>query len=112
MKTSLILLLSGIAFTAAIPFSQHKKANPLKTSGYAVHNQQSALIIDTPDRDRFVKVDLVHGEFTEPTELAVLPNYDILVSQRRGDSFCTRTARRKLSMPASLMSIQRQTFRA
>ncbi|HKG07613.1 MAG TPA: PQQ-dependent sugar dehydrogenase [Pedobacter sp.] len=82
MKTSFVLLLSGIALTAAIPFSQNKKAN---TPGYALHNQKNTLRIDTPDQDRFVKVNLVHGVFTEPTELAVLPNYDILVSQRRGE---------------------------
>jgi len=82
MKTSFVLLLSGIALTAAIPFSQNKKAN---TQGYAAHNQQNTLRIDTPDQDRFVRVELAHGMFTEPTELAVLPNYDILVSQRRGE---------------------------
>jgi len=85
MKTSFVLLLSGIALSAAIPFSKNKKANTLIKPGYPVHNQQNILRADTPDQDRFVKVNLVHGEFTEPTELAVLPNLDILVSQRRGE---------------------------
>ncbi len=38
-----------------------------------------------PDEDRFTKVQLVQGTFFEPTELTVLPNLDVLVSQRRGE---------------------------
>jgi cytochrome c len=96
MKTSFVLLLSGMALTAAIPFSQNKKESKLNTRGYAIHNQKNALRIDTPDQDRFVKVDLVHGEFTEPTELAVLPNFDILVSQRRGEFLLYKNSTKKV----------------
>lgn len=38
-----------------------------------------------PDEDRFSKTTLVKGEFFEPTEMTILPNFDILVSQRRGE---------------------------
>lgn len=38
-----------------------------------------------PEENRFTKTTLSLGEFTEPTELAVLPNLDILISQRRGE---------------------------
>jgi cytochrome c len=38
-----------------------------------------------PDDDRFTKTQLVQGQFFEPTEMAVLPNLDILVAQRRGE---------------------------
>ena len=38
-----------------------------------------------PDPDRFEKVTLALGKFKEPTEMAILPNLDILVSQRRGE---------------------------
>ena len=38
-----------------------------------------------PDDDRFVKTSLVQGTFFEPTEMAVLPNLDVLVAQRRGE---------------------------
>ncbi len=38
-----------------------------------------------PEEDRFVKTNLAVGEFFEPTEMTVLPNYDILVIQRRGE---------------------------
>jgi cytochrome c len=37
-----------------------------------------------PDEDRFVKTQLVQGEFYEPTEMTILPNLDILVLERRG----------------------------
>jgi cytochrome c len=39
----------------------------------------------TPDEDRFTKTNLVQGTFFEPTELTVLPNLDIIVTQRRGE---------------------------
>jgi hypothetical protein len=38
-----------------------------------------------PDEDRFVKTQLSQGQFFEPTEMAILPNLDILVAQRRGE---------------------------
>lgn len=38
-----------------------------------------------PDEDRFIKTQLVQGEFFEPTEMTILPNFDILVVQRRGE---------------------------
>lgn len=38
-----------------------------------------------PEENRFSKTMLAEGDFTEPTELTVLPNLDILISQRRGE---------------------------
>jgi len=38
-----------------------------------------------PDEDRFTKTILNQGNFTEPTEMTILPNLDILVAQRRGE---------------------------
>ena len=38
-----------------------------------------------PDTDRFAKVPLTVGEFFEPTEMAILPNNDVLIAQRRGE---------------------------
>lgn len=39
----------------------------------------------TPEEERFTKTSLVQGTFTEPTEMTILPNLDILVAQRRGE---------------------------
>jgi cytochrome c len=38
-----------------------------------------------PEENRFEKKTLVIGEFTEPTEMTILPNLDILIAQRRGE---------------------------
>jgi cytochrome c len=38
-----------------------------------------------PEEDRFVRTQLAQGNFFEPTEMAILPNLDILVAQRRGE---------------------------
>ncbi|WP_088342343.1 ThuA domain-containing protein [Robiginitalea sediminis] len=38
-----------------------------------------------PEANRFAKVQLIQGEFFEPTEMAILPGEDILISQRRGE---------------------------
>lgn len=38
-----------------------------------------------PDDNRFVKTQLITGTFYEPTELTVLPNLDVLITQRRGE---------------------------
>lgn len=38
-----------------------------------------------PEENRFTKTILKQGEFTEPTEMTILPNLDILVAQRRGE---------------------------
>jgi len=100
MKTSLIVLLSGIALSAVVPFSQNRTAET--HSAASGEQRQAALRIDTPDQDRFVKVDLVHGQFTEPTELAVLPNLDILVSQRRGEFMLYKNATKTLTEAGKL----------
>ncbi|MBB5440743.1 glucose/arabinose dehydrogenase/cytochrome c551/c552 [Pedobacter sp. AK017] len=82
MKTLFTLTLSGITFLLLFLFGPAPTAEKrFEQPGIVQH----PLNIDTPDQRRFVKVDLVKGKFTEPTEMAVLPNLDILVAQRRGE---------------------------
>ncbi len=38
-----------------------------------------------PDENRFSKTQLSQGEFFEPTEMTILPNFDVMVIQRRGE---------------------------
>ncbi len=38
-----------------------------------------------PEENRFVKTMLTQGTFFEPTEMAILPDLDVLVAQRRGE---------------------------
>jgi len=55
-----------------------------------------------PDEDRFDKVQLSVGEFFEPTEMAILPNNDVLISQRRGEILLYSAATKELSQVALL----------
>jgi cytochrome c len=54
-----------------------------------------------PDEDRFTKVQLATG-FDEPTEMAILPNLDILVVQRKGEILYYDQSVKKLSDAAKL----------
>ena len=55
-----------------------------------------------PDADRFTKKQLITGEFFEPTEMAVLPNNDVLIAQRRGEIMLYKDDTQELSQVASL----------
>jgi len=48
-----------------------------------------------PDEDRFTKTQLVTGTFTEPTEMTVLPNLDILIAHA-AENLCCIITRQKL----------------
>ncbi|WP_405397492.1 ThuA domain-containing protein [Maribacter sp. Asnod2-G09] len=50
-----------------------------------------------PDADRFAKVTLSEGQFFEPTEMAVLPNGNVLVAQRRGEVMLYNDETKELS---------------
>lgn len=55
-----------------------------------------------PDEARFNKTVLSVGKFTEPTEMAILPNLDILVVQRRGEILKYSQATKTLKQIAKL----------
>lgn len=55
-----------------------------------------------PDVDRFSKKQLVTGEFFEPTEMAVLPNNDVLIAQRRGEIMLYDDATKELKQVGAL----------
>ena len=55
-----------------------------------------------PEENRFTKTTLSIGEFTEPTEMTVLPNLDILVAQRRGEILHYNNATGELKEVAKL----------
>ena len=55
-----------------------------------------------PEEDRFTKIPLSVGEFFEPTEMAVLPNNDVLISQRRGEIMLYSAATKELKQVAYL----------
>jgi len=92
------IFFSGIAFalTLSSQFINHSVSNSFNL------DKNSKIEIDTPDQNRFVKVSLVQGQFTEPTEMAVLPNLDILVAQRRGELMLYKNQSKKLVQAAKL----------
>lgn len=55
-----------------------------------------------PEENRFTKTNLAVGEFTEPTEMTVLPNLDILVAQRRGEILYYNNATQEMTEAAKL----------
>lgn len=79
-------MLSGVTFLWLLFFGHTETVKKdRRVLPVAAQNQVENLTIDTPDQSRFVKTNLLHGQFTEPTEMAILPNLDILVAQRRGE---------------------------
>lgn len=48
-------------------------------------NYRRAKSLPVPESQRFTKTQLQFGGLFEPTEMAILPNFDILVAQRRGE---------------------------
>ncbi|WP_448634214.1 PQQ-dependent sugar dehydrogenase [Pedobacter panaciterrae] len=102
MKTSFALLISGIAISLLPPLTRTKKPDTLLLNDLKQSKFKSKFRIDTPDQNRFVKVSLLKGQLTEPTELAVLPNYDILVSQRRGEIMLFKNSTKTLKEAGKL----------
>lgn len=69
---------------------------------YAIGKNQvldyaKATTLRAPDEDRFTKQILTSGGFFEPTEMAILPNLDILVGQRRGEILLYNNTTKALS---------------
>lgn len=94
MKTTFTLFLSAAACILISATTLNKNSYQSKKASF--------LPIDTPDQDRFVKVTLAQGEFTEPTEMTILPNLDILVAQRRGEVLIYKNQTKKLKEAGKL----------
>lgn len=61
-----------------------------------------------PDEDRFVKTNLSQGEFFEPTEMTILPNFDVIVVQRRGEVLLYKNDSKKIK-PAGFLDVYWKT---
>ncbi|MBA2328510.1 MAG: ThuA domain-containing protein, partial [Flavisolibacter sp.] len=86
----------GRAFYTALGHTEESYAEPLFLQHllggiqYAIGENKEldyskATSPPVPDNDRFVKTKLVEGTLYEPTEMAILPNLDVLIAQRRGE---------------------------
>lgn len=67
-----------------------------------VLNYSKAITTPAPDENRFVRTVLTQGTLFEPTELAILPNLDILLVQRRGEIMLYKNQTKSISQIASL----------
>ncbi len=65
-------------------------------------NYSKATTLQVPDENRFTKTALVQGTFTEPTEMTILPNLDILIGQRRGEVLLYKKSTGQVSTAATL----------
>ena len=86
----------GRAFYTALGHTEESYTDPLYLKHllggiqYAIgENKQldlaKAKSVYPPDEARFTKTSLAVGTFFEPTEMTILPNFNILVTQRRGE---------------------------
>lgn len=55
-----------------------------------------------PDPIRFEKKSLSQGQFFEPTEMTILPNYDVLIGQRRGEILHYNSESKEVTQVAKL----------
>jgi len=55
-----------------------------------------------PEEDRFTKNILAGGMFDEPTEMAILPNLDVLIVQRKGEVMFYNHLNKKVTQVAKL----------
>src|SRR5258708_34737776 len=58
--------------------------------------------VGIPEEDRFTKTPLAIGEFYEPTEITILPDFDILVAQRRGEILMYKNSTKKVKQAGYL----------
>ncbi|HVG12218.1 MAG TPA: ThuA domain-containing protein, partial [Flavisolibacter sp.] len=61
-----------------------------------------------PDEDRFTKTQLSEGQFNEPTEMTILPNFDVLVVQRRGEILLYKSETKKVKQ-VGFLDVYHQT---
>ena len=74
---------------------------------YAIGNNENldyskATSLIPPDANRLSKKVLIEGEFFEPTEMAILPNNDVIISQRRGEVMLYKADTKELKQIAFL----------
>ena len=74
---------------------------------YAIGNKQpldysKATSLIPPDEDRFTKNVLAGGMFDEPTEMTILPNFDIVIIQRKGEVMFYSNTTKKVTQVAKL----------
>ncbi len=67
-------------------------------------NYAKCTTLRVPEENRFVKTSLVQGVFFEPTEMTILPNLDVLVTQRRGEILLYKNSTKKVKQAGFLQA--------
>ncbi|MGV3686711.1 MAG: ThuA domain-containing protein [Daejeonella sp.] len=67
-----------------------------------VLDYSKASTANAPEENRFVRTVLTQGTLFEPTEMAILPNLDILLVQRRGEILLYKEQTKSISQVGSL----------
>ncbi len=67
-------------------------------------NYAKCTTLRVPEENRFVKTSLVKGVFFEPTEMTILPNLDVLVTQRRGEILLYKNSTKKVKQVGFLQA--------
>ena len=65
-------------------------------------NYAKCTTLRVPEANRFEKTQLLTGTLFEPTEMAVLPNLDILVAQRRGEVMLYKNSTKTIKQAGAL----------
>lgn len=65
-------------------------------------NYAKATTEHVPEENRFVKTQLITGTFFEPTEMTILPNLDVLITQRRGEIMLYKNATKTIKQAGFL----------
>ncbi|MBC7849651.1 MAG: ThuA domain-containing protein [Chitinophagaceae bacterium] len=61
-----------------------------------------AKTLRVPEEDRFAKIQLTQGTLFEPTEMTILPNFDVLIGQRRGELMLYRNSDKSIKQAGFL----------
>jgi len=67
-------------------------------------NYAKCTTLRVPEENRFVKTSLVKGVFFEPTEMTILPNLDVLITQRRGEILLYKNSTKKVKQVGFLQA--------
>lgn len=70
--------------------------------GNAPLNYSKAKTQKAPEENRFVRTVLTQGTLFEPTEMTILPNFDIIIVQRRGEILLYKDKTKEISQVSSL----------
>ena len=83
-------------------FLQHILGGIQYATAHDALDYSKARSVYAPDSSHFTKTTLTMGEFFEPTEMTILPNLDVLITQRRGEILLYKNSEKKVKQAGFL----------